>query len=210
MGTTVNVVGGPGGSSARVAGMTAWAEQVMEQRRPSVVFAQEVPSDAWLGAWMRQGYTCTLGVEPSWRIRSALLTADGIDVTPLTASDLPNLSYHGSYVAAARWNNAPGGPTVLASVHASPQLADPSRYGWLGEPPRARNGGGDARFTPDRLWDSDLLLASPRGLAKNDAALVAAGDFNVALASDFDDGRHLGTWARSTSPVPMSTACRTG
>ena len=106
---TVNVGGGPGGSAARTAGMTGWVEQAVDERQPAVVFAQEVPSDAWLAVFTDRGYTVTLGCEPVWRIRSAVITAPGLKVQALTTKDLPNLGYHGSYVAGARWLNAPLG-----------------------------------------------------------------------------------------------------
>ena len=67
---TVNVGGGPGGSAARTAGMTGWAEQALDERQPALVFAQEVPSDAWLAVFADRGSSVTLGCEPVYKIRS--------------------------------------------------------------------------------------------------------------------------------------------
>ena len=192
---TVNVGGGPGGGRARTEAMTAWALQALHERQPAVVFAQEVPSDGWLQVWEDAGYAVTLGHDRGWRIRSALITAPGLRIEPLTPEDLPNLQYHGNYVAAARCLDAQGGPVILASVHASPQPADPGKYGWQGQLPSPRVGGDDRRYAASTLWDSDLLLASLRDLAAGGSAVVAAGDFNEARAFDLDPaGERLGSW----------------
>ena len=105
---TINVGGGPGNSSVREAAMTEWARQVAHDQ-PAIVFAQEVPSDDWLGVWTAT-HNVTLGVERGWRIWLAVITHLDSSITRLTEADFPNLWYHGSYVAAARWDDAPGGP----------------------------------------------------------------------------------------------------
>jgi hypothetical protein len=186
---TVNVGGGPGGSTARTVDMSRWAERCIADEKPVIVFAQEVPNDDWLAIWKDAGYAVTDGVGPRWRIRSALVTRQDLDVTPLTEADCASLAYHGSYVAAARWNDAPRGPVILASVHASPQRADPEKYGWQAELPSVRN----------RLWDSDMVLSTLGSLARvpGSVGVLAAGDFNEARGYDLDDlGKTLGTWGQ--------------
>ncbi len=203
---TINVGGGPGGGLARTEAMTAWASEALEARQPVVVFAQEVPTDAWLRVWEDAGYTVTLGHDRGWRIRSALVTGPGLAIEPLTPADLPNLRYHGNYVAAGRCMDAQGEPVILASVHASPQPAAPDKYGWRGPLPSPRAGGGDPRYAASTLWDSDLLLASLRDFASDGSAVVAAGDLNEARAFDLDPtGKDSVPGARSTfseSPNP--------
>jgi len=199
MAVTVNVGGGPGGSATRVEGMSRWAERCILRQNPSVVFAQEVPGDEWLAIWGDAGYTITDGVEPRWRIRSALITRHDLDVTQVTQSNCASLEYHGSYLAVARWNNAQCGAVILASVHASPNHAEPARYGWAGDLPAAR-AGNDSRWTGNRLWDSDMVLGTLGSLTKDRMApggVLAAGDFNEARRSDFDaQGARLGTWGQ--------------
>ncbi len=116
--------------------MAGWAREAMRTRRPAVVFAQEV-SEPWLDLW-RARYNLVLGVPRGWRIRSALLVRDDLDIAPLGAEDWPSLGYHGDSLAAARWRTRSWGEVTLVSVHASPQEADPQRYGWPGPdvPPR--------------------------------------------------------------------------
>lgn len=185
---TVNVGGGPGGSAVRTSGMCAWARTASAERRPLLVFAQEV-TDAFVEVWREAGYSVHIGVNRGWLIRSALLAAPGEVLTELTPS-IDNLQYHGDYVAARRWDSSTG-PVVVASVHASPQLAEPVRYGWVGACPPPREGGSHSRYPPRRLWDADLLLETLRGLAGGGLPLLAAGDFNEARGFDADDG---GTW----------------
>jgi len=197
---SMNLAGGLGTTPAKALRMNDWARFLMERDEPpAIVFAQEIPSDDWLDLW--EGYTVTLGSGPQWRVRSALITRSDLDVTGLTAREFPSLGYHGSYVAAARWHNAPCGPTTLVSVHASPSPAEPQRYGWPGELPEPRSGN-DARWPNGRLWDSDLVLATLTHLAHPDggtkaASVFAAGDFNEARNDDLDPkGKHRGTWGR--------------
>ena len=117
---------------------------------------------------------------------------------PLTSQDYPNLHHHGSYLAAARWKNGPTGLTVLVSVHASPNPADPEAYDWEGDLPAPRYGG-DPRYTSNQLWDSDLVLQTLRDLSDDGCvSLVAAGDFNEAMADDIEPGTQarLGTWGQ--------------
>lgn len=123
---------------------------------------------------------------------------------PLPDGVFPNAAYHGSYVAAGVWANAPGGPIALASVHASPQYADPVKYGWVGEVPEARHGGGDPRWPADRMWDSDLVAASLISISRH-LPLLAGGDFNESRLDDpaeLED-RHKG-WGHDLlrPPVP--------
>ena len=60
-----------------------------------------------------------------------------------------------------------------------------------------RHGGDDPRYASDRLWDSDLLLGSLHRLSSLDLPVIAAGDYNEALAYDLDPvSGHRGTWAK--------------
>ncbi len=188
---TINVGSGPGGSAHRQASMARWAQDARRARRPAIVFAQEVTS-GWVDAWRHEGYQVIYGVSKGWKIKSTLVVREGLTVTALTDADYPTLGYHGDYVAAARWHR-PQGEVLLASVHASPQEADLKRYPWPAEAVKPRNGGGDPRYPGGRLWDSDLLLATLKILAK-DSVLIAAGDFNEARNYDVVNGRQQGTW----------------
>jgi hypothetical protein len=190
---TVNVGSGPGGSAARAAGMAGWAREAMHTRRPAVVFAQEV-SEPWLDLW-RPHYDVVLGVPRGWRIRSALLVRDDLDIAPLAAEDWPSLNYHGDYLAAAHWRTRSSGEVTLVSVHASPQEADPQRYGRPGPDVPARHGGDDLRYPAQRLWDSDLVLETVRGLGAA-GPLLAAGDLNEARDFDLLQGRRVGSWGQ--------------
>lgn len=102
---TVNAGGGPGNTIRRERGMTDWAARVAETRDPVFVFAQEIPSDAWLEAW-GPAYTVHCGIDRGWRIRSALLVRQDQSVGALPPGWAPNLTYHGSYVAATLWKQA--------------------------------------------------------------------------------------------------------
>jgi hypothetical protein len=194
---TVNV-GGAFMSSARQDSMLAWSNAALA-REPAFVFAQEVPSEAWLSVWTDAKYQPVLGLNRRWAVRSALLVRSDLEIEPLTtpeslAPEAPTtLGYHGSYVAVARWNSAEGA-VLLASVHASPNEAEPERFGWDGPDLTSRGGGGDPRYPGGRLWDSDLLLHTLSILA-GDGPLLAAGDLNEAQDFDIDEhGSRVGTW----------------
>jgi hypothetical protein len=191
---TINVGGGPGNSAAREAAMTEWARRIAHDQ-PAIIFAQEALSNDWLEVWTAT-HNVTLGVDRGWRIRSALITHRSLSITPLTEADSPNLWYHGNYVAAARWDDAPGGPVTLASVHASPSLASPDAYGWTGARPEPRNGGGDPRYVGGRAWDADYLLSTLAAMAR-ETPVLAVGDFNESRTDDFDEAnRRRGTWGK--------------
>ena len=195
---TANLGGSYGGSSARNSAMTSWGERVLAARRPAIAFIQELPygNDSWLQPWTTADYRVTFGVDRGWRVRSALLTRPDLEIASLPASDLPNLTYHGSYLAVARWSAA-SGPIILASVHASPQKAEPEKYGWQGDVPEPRGGGGDRRYTGGQLWDSDLVLTTLSELARvSNGRLLAAGDFNESLDFDLGAGETPGTWGK--------------
>jgi hypothetical protein len=203
---------GPKGTAPVKEAVHAWGREALA-RRPAIVFVQELPSDGWLAPWCAEGYRLAVGSHRGWQVRSAVLTRPDLTVDQMTAQDLPNLRYHGEYVATARWESARG-PVVLASVHASPNPAEPERYGWPGVPPEPRDGGGDPRHAPKRLWDSDLLLESLVALAEaGDRPLLAGGDLNEALDYDLDpSGTRIGTWGqeyfermRSNGLVPWLT-----
>lgn len=187
---TINVGGGFGGA-ARHSGMIAWAERAVLER-PLVVFAQELPSSDWLEVWTSRGYKAFFGADRGWKVRSAVLVRHDIDAEPQA---IPNADYHGSYVASARLS-LPAGEVLAVSAHASPNMAEPDRYGWVGERPEPRDGGNDPRYKGRELWDSDLLLATLGDLAKLQP-VIAAGDFNEAKEYDLDPttGKR-GTWGQ--------------
>ena len=81
------------------------------------------------------------------------------------------------------------------SVHASPQQADPALYGWTGADVQPRDGGGDPRYTPRRLWDSDLALETLHLLSES-GPLLAAGDLNEARDFDLVNGEQVGSWGQ--------------
>lgn len=190
---TINVGAGPGGSAQRTEAMTHWAEVARRDRRPAIVFAQEV-TPSWVDSWTHD-YVATYGVKRGWRTRSVLLTRTDLEISALTEEHQPTLGYHGDYVAAALWHNSPEGDVILASVHASPNPADLERYPWPAEAVLPRDGGGDRRYAGGRLWDSDLLLRTLELLAQ-DAPLVAAGDFNEARDFDLVGGQRVGIWGQ--------------
>jgi hypothetical protein len=172
-----------------------WARSALAERRPAIVFAQEVPSDHWLDIWRSSGYRLWLGEPRGWAVRSVLLTRSDLHISDAGPSDHPTLHYHGSYVAAARWATHRG-DVLLASVHASPNRAEPERYGWAGDLPAARDGGHDARYPGKQLWDSDLVAETLRRMQLV-SPLLAAGDLNEARGFDVDEaGKPLGTWGR--------------
>jgi hypothetical protein len=188
-------LGGKFSTDAVKAGSVRWAQQAIE-RRPLVVFAQEVPSASWLKVWSAAGYEVALGGPPSWAVQSAVITDRRLTVEPVSVGEFPNLGYHGSYVAAVRWSSSRG-DVLLASVHASPNPAEPERYDWVGDLPAARSGGGDSRYVGNTLWDSDLVLHTLSEMARTGGAVLAAGDFNEARAFDIAaDGTRLGTWGQ--------------
>lgn len=192
---TVNVGGGPGNSPAREAAMSDWAVEASRTRQPAFVFAQEVPSPGWIEAW-GPGYRLYEGVDRHWRIHSALLVRSDLAVREVPAGWALNLRYHGSYLAAVLWTTSSGEEVIVASVHASPDYADPETYGWQGELPPTRFGGNDPRYPPHRLWDSDMVLATLGQLATR-APVLAAGDFNESRLDDFSpDGTRRGEWAQ--------------
>jgi hypothetical protein len=189
---TVNL-GGEWQDALRKAGMLAWTREALLARRPAIVFAQETFA-GWAEKLEAEGYRIAMGVDPVWKIRSALVLREDLEFTGLTAVDLPNLGYHGSYVAAVRWHRG-GGDVVLASLHASPHPAEPERYGWPSDAglPEARLGGTDPRWPSQQLWDSDFVLRTVADLhGKLGLPVLAAGDLNESL----DDDPEGGTWAQ--------------
>jgi hypothetical protein len=185
-------LGGSFASPAVKASGLAWADDTIA-KRPAIVFVQEVPSQLWLGRWMHAGYRITVGDAREWKTRSALLTRQDLSVTQVTRREFPTLAYHGSYIAAARLASKRG-DIVVASVHASPNKAEPGAYGWPGDLPTPRKGGNDTRYPGGELWDSDLLLETLRLMAGH-GPLVAGGDYNEARGHDLDDyGTRFGTW----------------
>jgi hypothetical protein len=177
--------------------MLKWAEAIATgDERPAAVFAQEV-SDEWLEVWCAAGYGITVGTDRGWKIRSALITSSEVNIAPIPEGVWSNAYYHGSYVAAGLWTDAPGGAVALCSVHASPAIANPLLYGWAesAEVPR-RHGGGDPRWTGGTLWDADYLAASLREMSTATPLLVA-GDFNEARDDVyFDSSGASGSWGQ--------------
>ncbi len=140
-----------------------------------------MPSEAWLDVWRQADYDAWFGPDKGWRVRSALLTHPTLTAQPPPDAALEILDYHGSYVAGAQVTLA-GESVLVLSVHASPQEADPEKYGWRGDWPEPRHGGDDPRYVGQRLWDSDLLLESLHRLSGLGLPIIAAGDYNEALA----------------------------
>lgn len=174
--------------------MSDWVRSAIQERRPALIFAQEV-TDEFTQALADSGYTVVTDPSRHWRVRSAIAGAPGVDLEAVSEADFPTLTYHGSYVAAGAWRNSPVGPMNVVSVHASPNYADPVTYSWPGELPAPRSGGGDPRYVPERLWDSDLVLATLGLMAQSGRPLIAAGDFNESLVDDVDEqGQSRGTW----------------
>ncbi len=157
--TTWAVTVKAGGQFARGqarAGMLNWA-LAASRTRPAIVFVQEVPSPEWLGIWDEARYQVILGVDRGWKTRSALLAREDLDVEPVTtvsglSCDDPafgTLLYHESYVAVGLWRST-AGPVLLASVHASPQRAEPALYGWTGPVVTPRNGGSEGSVAAEQ------------------------------------------------------------
>lgn len=175
--------------------MIAWTEQALRTRRPAVIFAQETfPS--WLSLFDGGEYRVITGIDRGWKVQSALVCRSDMAMTKITETALPNLGYHGTYVVAAEWSNNRGGsPAILASVHASPNKAEPERYGWPTDAgsPQVRDPGTDRRWATG-LWDSDYLLLTIHNLHKKlRMPVLAAGDLNESLLDDPVGG----TWART-------------
>jgi len=175
--------------------MLEWTRTVLVDRRPALIFAQET-FPAWLELVdATPGYEVITGVDNGWSVHSALVYEDTLNLERLDDSDLANLRYHGSYLAAARWRRPDGTSAIVASVHASPSYAEPDVYGWpaSADVPIRRHGGADPRWPNDRHWDSDYLLVTLRDLGSAlRLPLVAAGDLNEALKDDPPEG----TWAK--------------
>jgi endonuclease/exonuclease/phosphatase family metal-dependent hydrolase len=63
--------------------------------------------------------------------------------------------------------------------------------------PEPRHGGDDRRYAGDRLWDSDLLLATLVELGSGDLPLLPAGDLNEAVGLDVEPSTgSRGTWGQ--------------
>jgi endonuclease/exonuclease/phosphatase family metal-dependent hydrolase len=174
-----------------------WAlEAASAKDRPDLVFIQEVPSDAWLDRWCAQDYRPMLGQARGWKVRSAILTLlDDQTCASLSAEDVPELDYHGEYVAAARlvgWGA--GGDLTVFSVHASPS---PTTAEYLSHHPapgrlRPRDGGSDARYG-GKLFDSDVVLDT---VSQYGPDVLACGDLNEARGWDDTPGHEGHTWGR--------------
>lgn len=190
---TINL-GGEKQTGTAKDGTLTWTHEALADpvRRPHVVFAQEAFTD-WLELMHESGYQACFGVERGWKTRAALLFRSDLEIQPFTEADLPHLGYHGNYVAAGRWNRPDGSSVILASVHASPDYADPVRYHWPERAgvPTPRDGGADPRWPSQRLWDSDYLLVTLAALVEQfGLPVLAAGDFNESRL----DGPEGGTW----------------
>lgn len=172
-----------------------WAhEAAAVDDRPDLAFIQEVPSNGWLDRWCEQGYRPIFGHPRGWTVRSAILTLlDERTCVPLTADDIPELRYHGEYVAAARLTGRSHGQDVtLFSVHASPA---PTSDEYLAHHPdsariRPRSGGADRRYAGKRL-DSDVVLDTVSRYGPN---VLACGDLNEARGWDDVPGHEGHTW----------------
>ena len=162
--------GGPH-NAARVEAGHAWS--IGARERYDLVFAQEIPWDAWLDAWRPTHHVISVA-KPRYLVRSALMVGNALKCS---SADFSTAHYHDSYVAAATVTFPNNQDVTCASVHASPSVViDDWRRLWgeCGEPfPTAREG--------VDLWDSDLLLASIAKLSVGRSLLVA-GDWNEAAS----------------------------
>lgn len=141
-----------------------WADALASDpaSSPDLAFIQEVPSQQWLQVWRIHGFRVLLGHTRGWKVRSAILTRlPDEQLAPLTSAHLPELAYHGEYVAAGRlvgWGPS-GSDLHVFSVHASPH---PTISEYLAHHPQAdrlkpRRGGDDPRYaagcsTPTWSW----------------------------------------------------------
>lgn len=173
-----------GGSTHASDDALLWARTEAE-RGHDVVLVQEVPSDAWLGQWV--GYRVILGCERGWQVRSAILTRLTEDeLVRLDHRAVPELQYHGDYVAAAKLVKL---GITLFSVHASP---NPTEDKYLADHPerdrlRPRSGGHDAK-DGGKLFDADVCLDT----VSHYGPVLAAGDWNEARG--WDDSHQGHTW----------------
>jgi hypothetical protein len=168
----------------RVAAANDWAEHE-RHHGTDLIFAQEIPSNAWLEHWVAAGYEVAPADGPQFRTRSALIWKPPIMRRPLipVAAD-----YHGSYVASAALE-LPGFPTPIAalSVHASPRLVTPEELRTYESleigVPTPRNGGGKDN---GRLFDADMLLhtLAISRLVHPTAGYLVVGDLNECLGWD--------------------------
>ena len=173
----------------------AWVERVASDkgRRPDLVFAQEVPSERWLDIWLAHGYRQIRGYARGWKVRSIILTLLPSDTcSELSHVRVPELEYHGEYVAAAE---LPGWGTgdsalVLFSVHASPNPTTSEYLDRYPQPDRIlrRGGGADPRYA-GQLFDADVVLET---VSRYGPAVLACGDLNEARGWDDEHPGH--TW----------------
>lgn len=186
------------------------AETATAEDRPDLVFVQEVPSQAWLDRWCDQGYRPILGHARGWQVRSAILTLlDEQTCEPLTPAEVPELTYHGEYVAAARLTaGGAGADLTLFSVHASPAPTSGEYLRHHPDPGRltARNGGTDARDA-GKLFDSDVVLDT---VSLYGPGVLACGDLNEARGWDDTPGHEGHTWGAEYFGRPDATGQVTG
>ncbi len=183
-----------------------WAkEAATADDRPDLCFVQEVPSNGWLAQWSSQGYRPILGHVRGWKVRSAILTLlDEQTCVELGADEVPELCYHGEYVAAARltgWGQ--DADLTILSVHASPSPTSEEYLRHHPEPGRinARNGGADVRYAGQR-FDSDVVLDTVSRYGPN---VLACGDVNEARGWDAVPGHDGHTWGEDYFGLPDST-----
>lgn len=188
-----------------------WAsEAATADDRPDLVFIQEVPSDAWLDRWCEQGYRPVLGHTRGWTVRAAILTrlSERICVA-LTVAEVPELSHHGEYVAAARMTGlAAGSDLTVFSVHASPAPTSNEYLEHHPDPSRlhARNGGADTRHA-GKLFDSDVILDT---VSRYGPDVLACGDLNEARGWDDAPGHEGHTWCADYFGRPGAAGQLTG
>ncbi len=122
----------------------------------------------------------------------------------LTAADIPELGYHGQYVAAARlvgWGAA--GDLTVFSVHASPSPTSDEYLEHHPDPERlvARDGGAAARCA-GQLSDSDVVLGT---VIQYGPDVLACGDLNEARGWDTVPGHEGHTWGAEYFGGPDAT-----
>jgi len=183
-----------------------WADALASDpaSSPDLAFIQEVPSQQWLQVWRIHGFRVLLGHTRGWKVRSAILTRlPDEQLAPLTSAHLPELAYHGEYVAAGRlvgWGPS-GSDLHVFSVHASPH---PTISEYLAHHPQAdrlkpRRGGDDPRYG-GRLFDADVVLDT----IGQHPPVLACGDLNEARGWDQLPDKAGQTWGQEYFGAPNS------
>jgi hypothetical protein len=177
------------------AGSWAWLERTLAERRPALVFGQELAHEQRLEELAEQHcykVIWPIDVKPKAQVVSWVMAARHLKGRPVSDQRLLSLlAVHESSVAAAEVTWPSLGRLTVVSMHASPATVSAdalSRY--PGSPPSARRGGTDTRHG-GRHFYSDLLLDALADAATR-GPVLAAGDLNEARKWDEVNPGH--TW----------------